>query len=285
MNLTKICLFSILFFMVTACAPNWYTKEKINGTSVFSQYGLKQLQKRCGPSGQEGAVWGGCIELGSHYEDGSNVHKDYIKAMHWYKAGCSLNRYQCTSAAELYLNEQYSERDKEQAKHYFKMACDDGSDEGCRGYGELEHGSANAEYMKKITKKEGVLVTEKGLKYERLKSGVGELVEERISIAEFHIKGTLINGDEFYSSYQEGRPERHLLNDFPIPMLGEGLKLMRAGDVFRFYLEPNLETKLSLGSVFGSGKAVDDKVLIYDVEMISVSPSQWQFHKTDWEER
>lgn len=54
--------------------------------------------------------------------------------------------------------------------------------------------------------KEGVITTSSGLQYKVLKAGSGTSHPTADSSCECHYEGTLINGDEFDSSYKRGSP-------------------------------------------------------------------------------
>ena len=62
-------------------------------------------------------------------------------------------------------------------------------------------------FLEENAQKEGVVVLPSGLQYKVIKSGPeGGPSPLKTSPCECHYKGTLINGEEFDSSYKRGRP-------------------------------------------------------------------------------
>ena len=73
--------------------------------------------------------------------------------------------------------------------------------------------------------------------------------------------GTLINGNEFDSSYKQGKPATFRLNGV-IKGWTEGLQLIREGGKIQLFLPPEL--------AYGSRGPMAHRTLIFDVELVSV---------------
>ena len=93
-------------------------------------------------------------------------------------------------------------------------------------------------FLAENAKREGVKTTESGLQYEVLTEGKGEkpTAEDRVTV---HYKGTLINGEEFDSSYARGQPVTFPLSNV-IPGWTEGVQLMTPGSKYKFVIPSKL---------------------------------------------
>ena len=127
----------------------------------------------------------------------------------------------------------------------------------------------SADFLKKNARKKGVKTTKSGLQYEIIKEGTGK-TPLPTDIVVVNYRGTLLNGQEFDSSYKRGKPAEFQLNRV-IPGWVEGLQLMKVGAKYRFYIPPNLAYKdRGAGNLIGPGQ-----LLIFDVELLEIKkPSQ-----------
>ncbi|HSH52191.1 MAG TPA: FKBP-type peptidyl-prolyl cis-trans isomerase [Bacteroidales bacterium] len=113
--------------------------------------------------------------------------------------------------------------------------------------------------------KENIDVTESGLQYEIIKEGEGIAPAETDTVV-VHYRGTLIDGTEFDSSYEKGKPARFPLNGV-IPGWTEGLQLMKEGANYKLYIP----TELGYGVRVRPGGVLEPNMaLIFDVELIEV---------------
>lgn len=119
-------------------------------------------------------------------------------------------------------------------------------------------------FLAENAKKEGVKTTASGLQYEVLTEGKGDkpTAEDRVTV---HYKGTLINGEEFDSSYSRGQPVTFPLANV-IPGWTEGVQLMTPGSKYKFYIPSNL----AYGERGAGVKIGPNEALIFEVELISV---------------
>ena len=111
--------------------------------------------------------------------------------------------------------------------------------------------------------KDGVTVTDSGLQYSVIVMGEGAkpAASDKVTV---HYRGTLLNGEEFDSSYSRNQPTSFQL-DQVIPGWTEGLQLMPVGSKFMFFIPPNL----AYGPA-GGGPIGPNATLIFEVELLSI---------------
>ena len=125
----------------------------------------------------------------------------------------------------------------------------------------LEAGKA---FLEQNKAREGVVVLPSGLQYIELKAGEGESPGEDSEVT-VHYRGTLINGQEFDSSYKRGEPTSFNLNAV-IPGFRESLMLMKPGAKWQVFIP----SEMGYGSK-GAGAAIGpNQTLIFEIELISV---------------
>ncbi|HET6592943.1 MAG TPA: FKBP-type peptidyl-prolyl cis-trans isomerase [Xanthomonadales bacterium] len=111
--------------------------------------------------------------------------------------------------------------------------------------------------------KEGVIVTDSGLQYKVVEMGDGAKpsATDKVTV---NYRGTLLNGEEFDSSYARNQPVSFQL-DQVIPGWTEGLQLMPVGSKFMFFIPPNL----GYGPA-GGGPIGPNATLIFEVELLGI---------------
>ena len=111
--------------------------------------------------------------------------------------------------------------------------------------------------------KEGVQVTDSGLQYKVVVMGDGAkpAASDKVTV---HYRGTLLNGEEFDSSYSRNQPTSFQL-DQVIPGWTEGVALMPVGSKFMFYIPPGLAYGPN-----GGGPIGPNATLIFEVELLSI---------------
>ncbi len=112
-------------------------------------------------------------------------------------------------------------------------------------------------------------VTASGLFYDILEEGSGELIRwgDRISV---HYQGSLIDGTEFDSSYQRGRPLEIYVGNM-IDGWNEGLQLLKPGGRAQFIVPSHLGYGAEgFKNRNGATLVPPDAILIFDVKVIKL---------------
>ncbi|WP_213979788.1 FKBP-type peptidyl-prolyl cis-trans isomerase [Sphingomonas sp. dw_22] len=110
----------------------------------------------------------------------------------------------------------------------------------------------------------GIVTTASGLQYQVIEPGSGPNVADQDGVV-LKIHGVLRDGTEF----QPEAPMRFQVGQPMIPGFTEGVKLMKKGAKYRFWLPQNL----GYGAEPGAGNELSDKVLVFDVEMQDLVPA------------
>jgi len=127
-----------------------------------------------------------------------------------------------------------------------------------------ENRAKGAKFLEENSFKDGVLTTDSGLQYKIIEAGEGDSPKatDRVTV---NYRGTLINGEEFDSSYGRGEPTSFGLNQV-IPGWTEGIQLMKPGAKYEFYIPGDL----AYGERGGPGGQIGpNETLIFEVELIS----------------
>ncbi|MCB0211182.1 MAG: FKBP-type peptidyl-prolyl cis-trans isomerase [Anaerolineae bacterium] len=115
---------------------------------------------------------------------------------------------------------------------------------------------------------EDVETTSSGLQYVVLEEGTGESPGEG-SLVSVHYTGTLEDGTVFDSSRNRGQPIEFALGKGEvIPGWDEGIALMKEGGKARLIIPPDL----AYGEQGAGGVIPPNATLVFDVELVSVSP-------------
>ena len=127
--------------------------------------------------------------------------------------------------------------------------------------GDANHQLA-AKFLAENAKKPGVVTTASGLQYKVLTPGSGAPPNATDEVT-VNYKGTLMNGNEFDSSYKRGEPAKFPLNHV-IPGWSEGVGLMKPGAKYQFWIPPQLAYDLHSPPGIPPGS-----LLVFEVELIS----------------
>ncbi len=122
---------------------------------------------------------------------------------------------------------------------------------------------AGKEFLEKNREQEGVVELDNGLQYKILRSGNGPKPEPGSEVT-VHYRGTLINGNEFDSSYKRNEPAKLSLNRV-IRGWQQALPLMNTGAMWELYIP----SELAYGTA-GAGAIGPDETLIFEIELIEV---------------
>ena len=123
--------------------------------------------------------------------------------------------------------------------------------------------SAGEKFLLENSTKDGVIVTDSGLQYEVITMGDGPK-PSATDMVTVHYRGTLLNGEEFDSSYARGEPISFAL-DQVIPGWTEGVQLMPVGSTFMFYIPADL----AYGPT-GGGPIGPNETLTFQVELLGI---------------
>lgn len=123
--------------------------------------------------------------------------------------------------------------------------------------------AAGDEFLAKNKVKAGVKTTASGLQYEVITEGTGAM-PKATDVVTVNYRGTLLNGEEFDSSYKRNEPTTFGLNRV-ISGWTEGLQLMKEGAKYRFFIPYDLaygERETGIITPFST--------LIFEIELIKI---------------
>jgi FKBP-type peptidyl-prolyl cis-trans isomerase len=125
---------------------------------------------------------------------------------------------------------------------------------------------AGEAFLAENKKKEGVVTLPSGLQYKILKAGDGKkpTVEDTV-VCQY--RGTLIDGQEFDSSYKRNQPATFPLNRV-IKGWTEGIQLMPVGSKWQLFIPPDL----AYGERGAGADIPPNSTLIFEVELVSIQP-------------
>lgn len=114
--------------------------------------------------------------------------------------------------------------------------------------------------------KPGVVTLPSGLQYKVITPGNGRQPTDKDNVT-VNYSGTLINGQEFDSSYRRGKPVSFPVGEV-IPGWSEALRLMKTGSTWEIYVPPNLgygERGLTGGPIG------PNQTLVFKINLVSVN--------------
>jgi FKBP-type peptidyl-prolyl cis-trans isomerase len=114
-------------------------------------------------------------------------------------------------------------------------------------------------------KKEGVVTTASGLQYKVITKGSGDKKPSAEDTVVVHYKGTLLNGEEFDSSYSRNEPATFGVGNV-IPGWTEALQLMSVGDKFELVIP----AELAYGAGGAGQKIGPNAALKFEVELLEI---------------
>ena len=126
----------------------------------------------------------------------------------------------------------------------------------------LEEGKA---FLIANKEKTGVKELPSGVQYKVITSGSGKQPKATDSISA-HYRGTLLNGEEFDSSYERGQPATFGVNQV-IKGWQEILQMMREGDKWEVYIP----AEMAYGAQGAGGNIGPNETLTFEIELIKVN--------------
>merc|ERR1719162_1828363 len=125
------------------------------------------------------------------------------------------------------------------------------------------------EFLGENAQREEVVQMPSGLQYEVLKAGPEDGPHPNASSKCLcHYRGTLLNGEEFDSSYKRGTPATFAPNQV-VKGWTEALQLMRPGDKWKLFLP----SELAYGDRGSGGKIPGGAVLVFQLELLEIMAS------------
>ena len=124
------------------------------------------------------------------------------------------------------------------------------------------------EFLVKNKKEQGVTELPSGLQYKVIKQGEGKkpLASDTVTV---NYRGTLINGEEFDSSYKRGMPATFPVNGV-IKGWQEALPLMKEGAKWQIYVP----SELAYGPQGAGANIGPNETLIFDIELLNIKGSE-----------
>ncbi len=119
-------------------------------------------------------------------------------------------------------------------------------------------------FLAENAKREEVTVLDSGLQYEVITEGSGDIPTAQ-SVVSTHYRGTLINGQQFDSSYDRGQPA-----EFPVGGViagwTEALQQMKVGSKWKLYIPYHL----AYGEAGAGGDIGPYQTLVFDIELLDI---------------
>lgn len=119
-------------------------------------------------------------------------------------------------------------------------------------------------FMEENKGKPGVTTLESGLQYQVITAGEGESPKDSEKV-KVHYRGTLIDGKQFDSSYDRGKPAEFGVKGV-IPGFSEALMLMKPGSKWKVFIP----SELGYGARGAGGNIGPNETLIFDLELLEI---------------
>lgn len=135
-----------------------------------------------------------------------------------------------------------------------------------------ENKKQGEKFLADNAKKEGIVTIANGVQYRTLKKGDGKSPKINDNV-QVHLKGMLLNGDQFFSSYSLNQP-----STFPVGRVIRGLKdallQMKVGDKWQIYIpaEHAFGKEGNTPAAPGLPGVGPNEVVIYEIELIDIVP-------------
>ena len=134
-----------------------------------------------------------------------------------------------------------------------------------RKFAALDNRKNGDSFLAENKTKEGVVALPSGLQYKILRTAGGKKPTDADTV-ECNYRGTLIDGTEFDSSYESGKPVAFRVSEGVIPGWKEALKLMPVGSKWQFFIPP----QLAYGDRGAGLQVGPGETLIFEVELVAI---------------
>jgi len=119
-------------------------------------------------------------------------------------------------------------------------------------------------FLEKNAKNEGVISLDSGLQYLIIKKGTGA-VPTKTDKVKVHYRGTLINGNEFDSSYKRKKPATFPL-DRVVAGFRDSISLMKTGAKWKVFIPSDL----GYGARGAGADIGPNETLIFEIELLEI---------------
>ena len=135
-----------------------------------------------------------------------------------------------------------------------------------------ENQRASDKFMAENGKKEGIVTMPNGLQYRVIKQGEGTASPTATSSVKVHVKATMIDGTEFYSTYTENKPTTFRVTRV-IRGFREALLQMKKGDRWIVYIPPDLAfaEEGNPPTAVGLPPVGPNQAVIYEIDLLDIS--------------
>jgi FKBP-type peptidyl-prolyl cis-trans isomerase len=129
-------------------------------------------------------------------------------------------------------------------------------------------------FLASNARKDGVVTLPSGLQYRIIKAGHGKKPTDADDV-QCHYRGALVDGTEFDSSYERGRPATFKLASV-IPGLREALRLMPVGSRWQLVVPPQLAygERGVRGEKGTPGKIGPNATLLFDLDLLAINAGE-----------
>jgi FKBP-type peptidyl-prolyl cis-trans isomerase len=136
-----------------------------------------------------------------------------------------------------------------------------------------ENLAKSRQFMEENKAKKGIVVLPSGVQYREIEEGTGPQPGPTDDVI-VHFRGSLVDGREFISTFAKGAPATVNMANVSQQMQGwvEILPMMRKGAKWQIFVPPELGFG-ERGAMMESGVVYPNETLIFDLQLIDVTPS------------
>ncbi len=136
---------------------------------------------------------------------------------------------------------------------------------------EVQNLAQDKKFMEENKDNDGIKTTASGLQYKIVESGKGKSPKATDTVT-VNYRGTLINNQEFDSSFERGAPASFALNSV-IKGWTEGLQLIKEGGKIQLFIPPEL--------AYNDRGPLANRSLIFEVELLSIAEAKADLAQAD----